>query len=45
MNLKITAEHGIRHEKTFPGTPHHNGVAERISPTLFWKRSEYVKDG
>ncbi|CAA0840399.1 Unknown protein [Striga hermonthica] len=28
------AEHGIRHEKTVPGTPQHNGVAERINITI-----------
>ena len=30
-------QHGIRHEKTVPGTPQHNGVAERmIVPS--WRR-------
>ena len=30
-------EHGIRHEKTTPGTPQHNGVAERTNRTLLEK--------
>ncbi|CAA0820534.1 Unknown protein [Striga hermonthica] len=33
------AEHGIRHEKTVPGTPQHNGVAERINRTIMDKVS------
>mgnify|MGYP003740606461 FL=1 len=28
------AEHGIRHEKTVPRTPQHNGVAERMNRTI-----------
>ena len=31
------SEHGIRHEKTVPGTPQHNGVAERINRTIMEK--------
>ncbi|CAA0825435.1 Unknown protein [Striga hermonthica] len=31
------AEHGIRHEKTVPGTPQHNSVAERINRTIMEK--------
>uniref|UniRef100_A0A2N9IN96 Integrase catalytic domain-containing protein n=1 Tax=Fagus sylvatica TaxID=28930 RepID=A0A2N9IN96_FAGSY len=31
-------EYGIRHEKTVPGTPQHNGVAERINRTIVEKR-------
>ncbi|CAA0836973.1 Unknown protein [Striga hermonthica] len=31
------ADHGIRHEKTVPGTPQHNGVAERINRTIMEK--------
>ncbi|CAA0832257.1 Uncharacterized mitochondrial protein AtMg00710, partial [Striga hermonthica] len=31
------AEHGIRHEKTVPGTPQHNDVAERINRTIMEK--------
>ncbi|CAA0811871.1 Unknown protein [Striga hermonthica] len=34
------AEHGIRHEKTVPGTPQHNGVAERINRTTMEKRCD-----
>ena len=29
--------HGIRHEKTVPGTPQHNGVAERMNHTIVEK--------
>ena len=29
--------HGIRHEKTIPGTPQHNGVAERMNRTILEK--------
>ncbi|KAH0720560.1 hypothetical protein KY284_005590 [Solanum tuberosum] len=28
------SNHGIRHEKTVPGTPQHNGVAERMNRTM-----------
>lgn len=28
------SDHGIRHEKTVPGTPQHNGVAERMNRTI-----------
>jgi transposase InsO family protein len=28
------SEHGIRHEKTVPGTPQHNGIAERMNRTI-----------
>ncbi|CAA0834189.1 Unknown protein [Striga hermonthica] len=31
------ADHGIRHEKTVPGTPQHNGVAKRINRTIMEK--------
>uniref|UniRef100_A0A2N9HLW0 Integrase catalytic domain-containing protein n=1 Tax=Fagus sylvatica TaxID=28930 RepID=A0A2N9HLW0_FAGSY len=31
------SEYGIRHEKTVPGTPQHNGVAERINRTIVEK--------
>ncbi|CAA0825182.1 Unknown protein [Striga hermonthica] len=31
------ADHGIRHEKTVPGTPQHNCVAERINRTIMEK--------
>ena len=30
-------KHGIRHEKTIPGTPHHNGVEERMNQTIVKK--------
>ncbi|KAM1738797.1 hypothetical protein ACFX11_014582 [Malus domestica] len=30
-------KHGIRHEKTVPGTPQHNGVAERMNRTIMEK--------
>ncbi|GKV34500.1 hypothetical protein SLEP1_g42871 [Rubroshorea leprosula] len=30
-------KHGIRHEKTVPGTPQHNGVAERMNHTIVEK--------
>ena len=31
------SEYGIRHEKRVPGTPQHNGVAERINRTIVKK--------
>ncbi|GKV14795.1 hypothetical protein SLEP1_g25613 [Rubroshorea leprosula] len=31
------SKHGIRHEKTIPGTPQHNGVAERMNRTIVEK--------
>jgi transposase InsO family protein len=31
------SEYGIRHEKTVPGTPQYNGVAERINRTIVEK--------
>ena len=31
---KFCYEHGIRMERTVPGTPQHNGVAERMNRTL-----------
>lgn len=31
------SEHGIRHEKTIPGTAKHNDVAERINRTIMEK--------
>uniref|UniRef100_A0A2N9FEG0 Integrase catalytic domain-containing protein n=1 Tax=Fagus sylvatica TaxID=28930 RepID=A0A2N9FEG0_FAGSY len=33
----LRARVGIRHEKTVPGTPQHNGVAERINRTIVEK--------
>ncbi|KAM1670675.1 hypothetical protein ACFX2K_044618 [Malus domestica] len=30
-------KHGIRHEKTVPGTPQHNGVVERMNRTIMEK--------
>ena len=30
-------KHGIRHEKTIPGTPKHNGVVERMNHTIVKK--------
>uniref|UniRef100_A0A2N9EH16 Integrase catalytic domain-containing protein n=1 Tax=Fagus sylvatica TaxID=28930 RepID=A0A2N9EH16_FAGSY len=35
--LKTKDKYGIRHEKTIPGTPQHNGVTERINRTLIEK--------
>ena len=31
------SKHGIRHEKTVPGTPQHNGVAKRMNRTIVEK--------
>ena len=31
------SEYGIKHEKTVPGTPQHNGVAKRINRTIMEK--------
>jgi transposase InsO family protein len=31
------AKYGIRHKKTIPGTPQHNGVAERMNHTIVEK--------
>ncbi|GKV31082.1 hypothetical protein SLEP1_g39821 [Rubroshorea leprosula] len=31
------SKHGMRHEKTVPGTPQHNGVAERMNRTIVEK--------
>ncbi|GKV53845.1 hypothetical protein SLEP1_g60358, partial [Rubroshorea leprosula] len=31
------SNHGMRHEKTVPGTPQHNGVAERMNRTIVEK--------
>ena len=31
------SKHGIRHEKTIPGIPQHNGVAERMNQTIMEK--------
>ena len=31
------SKYGIRHEKRVPGTPQHNGVAERINRTIVEK--------
>uniref|UniRef100_A0A2N9FPX7 Integrase catalytic domain-containing protein n=1 Tax=Fagus sylvatica TaxID=28930 RepID=A0A2N9FPX7_FAGSY len=36
------SEYGIRHEKTVPGTPQHNGVAERINRTIVEKDASYA---
>ncbi|CAA0824771.1 Unknown protein [Striga hermonthica] len=36
--------HGIRHEKTVPGTPQHNGVAERINKTIMEKLRCMLRD-
>jgi len=32
--MKYCYEHGIRMERIVPGTPQHNGVAERMNRTL-----------
>ena len=37
------SDRGIRHEKTVPGTPQHNGVAERINRTIMEKVSCMLK--
>ena len=31
------SKHGIRHEKTVPGTPQHNGAVERMNRTIVEK--------
>ena len=31
------SKHGIQHEKTVPGTPQHNGIAERMNRTIVEK--------
>ena len=31
------SKHGIRHEKTVPDTPQHNGVVERMNRTIMEK--------
>ena len=31
------SKHGIRHERTIPGTPQHNGVAERMNRKILEK--------
>ena len=31
------SKHGIRHERTVPGTPQHNGAAERMNRTILEK--------
>ena len=35
--LAYCASHGIRHEKTVPRTPQHNGVAERMNRSIVEK--------
>ncbi|KAK2366240.1 putative mitochondrial protein [Trifolium repens] len=43
---KFCYEHGIRMERTVPGTPQHNGVAERMNRTLTERaRSMRVQSG
>ena len=43
---KFCYEHGIRMERTVPGTPQHNGVAERMNWTLTERsRSLHVQSG
>lgn len=43
---KFCYEHGIRMERTVPGTPQHNGVAERMNRTLTERaRSLRVQSG
>ena len=37
--------HGIRHEKTVPGTPQHNGVVERMNRTIVEKVRCMLKMG
>lgn len=37
------SKHGVRHEKTVPGTLQHNAVAERISCTIVEKISNMLR--
>lgn len=37
------SKHGIRHEKTVPGTPQHNGVAERMNRTIMERVRSMLK--
>lgn len=37
------SKHGIRHEKIVPGTPQHNGVAERMNRTIMEKVRSMIR--
>ena len=37
------SKHGIKHKKTVPGTPQHNGVVERMNRTIVEKVRRMLK--
>ena len=42
-NLKYCSNHGIRYEKTVPGTPQHKGVTKKMNLTLVEKVRSILK--